>query len=197
MERYQSLTHILTAARDRDREIRFIDGITFALFGSVARSGFALFEAWSALLPAAGVATVAWLLSAGVVIVVFHKLLGVFEDDLDVSFALAVTVGLLVAPRTGWYDWILLLVPGVLLWRVFKARRRLLIRAGAVLYLVAALSWPMARGLDHVTGIYLQIAPFVLMAIGWWLFTRLRQDSLSLPAESPIAAEISAPATRD
>ena len=26
MERYQSLTHILTAARDRDREIRFIDG---------------------------------------------------------------------------------------------------------------------------------------------------------------------------
>ena len=26
MERYQSLTHILTTARDRDREIRFIDG---------------------------------------------------------------------------------------------------------------------------------------------------------------------------
>lgn len=142
--------------------------LSVQLLDGVAPSGFSVFEMWRSLVPNPAVAIVAWALSAVGIVVFSLRAMAEHEDRLGVVFALATILGLLITLRTGWYDWVLLVVPGVLLWAEVPEGRNGLVNAGAVLFPVAALSWPLARSLQELSGVYLQIAPIVLVAVSWW-----------------------------
>ena len=107
-----------------------------------------------------------------------------FGNSLEPSFAFAVVVGLLVAPRTAWYDWVVLVVPAVLLWRTYPELRAQVVVAGAWLFPVAALSWTVASRVDQVAGRFVQVAPVALAVVTWWWF----RQAIQQPAEALEAA---------
>ena len=149
--------------------VRFLDG--------VHRSGFSVLEMWRSLIPITGVALAAWIVSAAGIIYVFWRATRKYEDRLAVVFSLAVILGLLVSLRVGWYDWVLLIVPGVLLWKEVPEGRPGLVSAAAVLLPVAALSWLLAKIFEALSGVYIQIAPWFLAGVCWWWLTECIEPS--------------------
>jgi hypothetical protein len=152
-----------------------LDGEEF--FNSVSKSGFSMLEMWSSLLPGSGIAFVLWAATVIGLVVVFRRMVRQAANQLEFSFAFAVVLGLLISPRIGWYDWVLLVVPAVLLWEAMPERRDQLVLAGAWLFPTAALSWPVARWIENVSGVFIQVAPMVLAGVSWWLFKDLVQHS--------------------
>lgn len=146
----------------------------------VATSGFSILEMWLAMIPVASVAIVLWLTTLGGVIAAFSQVLKRLGNSLEPSFALAVVVGLLLAPRTAWYDWVVLVVPAVLLWGAYPGLRAQVVVAGAWLFPVAALSWTVASRLEHMAGSFVQVAPVALAVVTWWWF----RQALQQPSET-------------
>jgi len=136
----------------------------------VATTGFSLFEMWLALIPSSVVVLALWLAVCVAVLAGFWRLLEVLENRLEPAFAMAVVVGLLISPRTGWYDWMLLVVPAVLVWHTYPRLRPSSIVAGAWLFLAGACSWMLAGAMEDSIGPFLQIAPIILTATAWWWF---------------------------
>ena len=143
----------------------------------VVTSGFSVLEMWLALIPQSWIAVALWLISGGLVVAAFWLLLGRLGDRLEPSFAMAVILGLLVAPRTGAYDWMLLIVPAVLVWQTYPAFRSQTILAGAWLFPAGALSRLLANATEASFGSFVQVAPIVLAATAWWWFTTATRES--------------------
>jgi hypothetical protein len=154
-----------------------LDGSGDEFLTGVAKSGFSMAEMWITLLPDSTIAVVLWVATAIAIVVVFRRVVGHLDHQLEVSFALAIIVGLLISPRVGWYDWVILVVPAALLWVGNPEQRDRLVLAGAWLFPAAALSWPLARGIENVSGVYLQLAPWFLAGVAWWWF----RDSIRAP----------------
>jgi hypothetical protein len=149
-----------------------------------ANSGFSVQEMLTMLFGDSPIATGLWLAAVLVTFVAVRRLIVGINHQLETTFALAVVVGLLLSPRVGWYDWVLLVVPAVLLWSALPERHDRLVIAGVWLLPIAAVSWPLARWLDGVTGVYVQIAPMALAIVAWWWFADLlgspnQRDELS------------------
>lgn len=138
----------------------------------VTTSGYSLFEMWFTMLSSGRVAAALWLSSAAMLLAAFVVVIRRLDHRLEPSLALAVILGLIVSPRTGWYDWVLLVVPAALLWHTYPRLRSKLVVAGAWLFPAAAFSWPLAKRLDEASGFFLQLAPLVLVGVAWW-FVRL------------------------
>lgn len=154
----------------------------------VSNSGFSIQEMLTMLFGDSPVATGLWLAAVVVSLVALRRLIVGLNHRLEPTFALAVVVGLLLSPRVGWYDWVLLVVPAVLLWRALPERHDRLVIAGVWLLPIAAVSWPLARWFDGITGIYVQIAPIALTIVAWWWFT----DLLGVPSQHDQPAETTA-----
>ncbi len=147
-----------------------MDELGGGFLGKVARSGVSLNEMWLSAVVDTTVATVLWLASALAVVAWFVIRLRTWGHRLDVALSLAVVVGLLISPRSGLYDLVLLAVPGVLLWRGYPSARPLTVVAGAWVFLVGALGWFAAVILDNAIGVYLHVTPIALFVIAsWWL----------------------------
>ena len=151
----------------------------------LSTSGFSLLEMWTSLLSLPGLALGLWLLSAFLVVRWLHRMLGGLDGRLALSFSAAVVVGLLVSPRTGWYDWTLLVVPAVLAWQASPRLRPDSLVAGAWLFVASALSWLVGERLVGSIGIHIQIAPIVLAGVAWYWFDRV--ERLQMSDRQPVA----------
>lgn len=143
----------------------------------VARSGFSLFEMLWAALGNDMLATVLWVLVSIAVLVGFYRTIHRLDHCLEPSMALAVVMGLLISPRTGWYDWVLLVVPAVLLWQTYPRLRSQLVAAGAWVYFAGAVSIYLATKVDSASGVFVQSAPLVLVGVTGWFVRLLLADS--------------------
>jgi len=134
----------------------------------VAQSGYSVYEMLLTLFGSTVFAAVLWLLACLVAMAAFRWTLERFHHRLEMAVAAAVVLGLIISPRVGWYDWVLLLVPGVLLWQAYPQLREKLVIGGGWLFLTSALSWTLASSLEKSFGSFFQPASLVLIAVTWW-----------------------------
>lgn len=140
-----------------------------SLTGQYAEAPVIQFTAWhtvSALLPWLGDAavTIVWLVAALLVLILQAAFVRRAGGSLEAMVAAAVVVPLLVAPHVLVYDWVLLVVPLVLLGRAFPGRRETWLAMAAVLAAAAFVAAPIAALADGTVGVAIPIAYPVLAA---------------------------------
>jgi hypothetical protein len=161
----------------------FMRGDASLFVTNVALSGRSLLEMWVSLLyPDTSLAGFLWILSAGIVTYGLVTTYRQIEHNLAVSFAAAVVAGLVLSPRTGWYDWVLLIVPAAILWRHHPDHHPRIASAGAALFLMALLSRPLVQLTDALFGVHIQLAPLVLLGVTWWLIRGMFGHESLVPA---------------
>lgn len=155
----------------------FVNDSGESLVTLVTRSGYSVLEMFVSVNGSTAVTTVLWLVGSILAVGAFRWTVERFNHKLEMAFAFAVILGLVVSPRVGWYDWVLLVIPAVLLWRSYPDLRGKLVGAGGWLFLTSALSWPLANRLDKSIGYFLQPAAVVLIGVAaWWLMHAVRHQ---------------------
>jgi len=122
------------------------------------------------LLPDSNLAWVAWLMVTALVVVWSGRIVRRLGNDPEAGACLAVVVTLLTSPHLVAYDWLLLVVPGAVLWhRAPHLRPRLLV-GGALLDLTALLGPDLAARQIGLFGRGLHPAFPVLLAVAVLVF---------------------------
>ncbi|MDX2344810.1 MAG: glycosyltransferase 87 family protein, partial [Acidimicrobiia bacterium] len=170
-----------------------VDDSGQGMFESTVTSGFSILEMLLLIFPESSLAVVMWVVATVVLLVAFWLVLRNLEFRLEAAFALAVVVGLLIAPRLGWYDWVLLVVPGVLVWQGYPRLHSQTVVAGAWLFLGAALSWmPFWREPLRISA-SIQFAPLLLLGVSWWWCRQAMQLAADDSAPALTVAPLSEP----
>jgi hypothetical protein len=126
---------------------------------------FSLWSSWRIAFPdSAIVASVVGLVALGIGIIVLVPRLR-RAADLDASFVLAIIVTVLLTPYVIAYDWMLLLLAGVIVWR--RAESTSLDIGISVLVLISGFSTVLAIAMIDRFGFAIQIAPLALLALVW------------------------------
>ena len=141
--------------------------------GMVPLGSFSLLDFVRFLLPGRGTLAMA-LVGFGMAGMVwaFVALFRRWESDLEIGFALAVVASILLSPHLVVYDWLLLLVPGAILWQRLPDLRPQLTFAGGLLSLAALLSADVVSRSLAVGGSAFSPAFPVLVLLGSWLVVR-------------------------
>ena len=85
-------------------------------------------------------------------------------------FSAAVVLGALITPRTGGYDWVVLIIPAAILWVATPHLRSLWMACGATLLVASFFSMWILDSLDDSIGLALQpatVALLVVAVVGW------------------------------
>ena len=139
--------------------------------GPTLRIGLSLREFITLLVPGQpGVATVLWIAASAVLVGGFVQLLRVRRRDLPIMFSAAVVLGALITPRTGGYDWVVLIIPAAILWVATPHLRSLWMACGATLLVASFFSMWILDSLDDSIGLALQpatVALLVVAVVGW------------------------------
>ncbi len=122
------------------------------------------------LLPDSNLAWVAWLVITALVVVWSGRIFRRLGADLEGGAGLAVVVTLLTSPHLVAYDWLLLVVPGAVLWRRAPRLRARLLVGGALLDLTALLGPDLAAQQIGLFGRGLHPAFPVLLAVAVLVF---------------------------
>lgn len=145
-------------------------GDTFVI-GPTLRIGFSMREFITLLVPdRPGLATGLWIAASAILVWGFVRLLRARRADLSVMFPAAVVLGTLITPRTGGYDWVLLVIPAAILWVAFPGLRSLWVACGATLLVASFFSMWILDMMEESLGLALQIATIALVVIaviGW------------------------------
>jgi hypothetical protein len=86
-------------------------------------------------------------------------------DDLDLAFAAAVSVSILIAPRGLAYDWVLLAIPLGLVWTRQPDRWKTWLWLTAALVAAVFVATQFSKWQVDEIGVALQVAPVVLLAV--------------------------------
>lgn len=174
-----------------------------SLVALVTRSGYSVLEMFVSAIGSTAVATVLWLVGSILAVGAFRWTVERFEHKLEMAFSFAVILGLVVSPRVGWYDWALLVIPAVLLWRSYPHLRSQLVGVGGWLFLTSALSWPLANRLDKSIGYFLQPAAVMLVGVSaWWLMHAVRHQTAAeldrgqQAGQTPLDSSVAGPGVR-
>jgi hypothetical protein len=98
----------------------------------------------------------------------------------DLLFAGAITLTLWITPHAMIYDWVILLIPAVLIWKTSLSERSTLKVIFSLVWVAAFLSGPLTLGQLRLWGFAIQISvPFLALAIGCIFSARLPQSKLN------------------
>jgi hypothetical protein len=101
----------------------------------------------------------------GSLLLCYLRFLRSARGHLEACFAASVVAGLLLAPHLFPYDWVVLVIPIMLLWRAFPRLRDELLAGAAVLAVISLASWPMCLALWTAFGWSVPVAFVTLAAI--------------------------------
>ena len=129
---------------------------------------FSLWSTWRIVFPGRpALASVAGILSVVTVLVIIIPLLR-RTTDLHTGFSVALLLTMLASPYVIAYDWSLLIIPAVLLWRRSPVYRSRLEPGFLAIAIASAWSTVIVIAMLDRYGFALQPAPFVLLALVWW-----------------------------
>lgn len=149
--------------------------------GIIPAGSFSLMDFTRFLIGSGTTANVITFTGTVFLLVVFAIMLRRFRASPRLGFGVALLASVLLSPHMVSYDWLLLLVPGAILWEHFRPLRPELISSAGVLSLSAVYSAEIVVGSLRVDGWAFSPAfPLLLMAATWLLIGAQGRATTSL-----------------